>query len=300
MSSEEPDNDRKGAAPSVARWLEQSARSDQANRSRSRGTQSPLFEAGPVLRDEAAHAAVQLLVVERCSLAASAGLINAASSQDTKLFLATQVLDAARHIEALTDRLVSLGVDRNELDRFVVSGANPDLLSLAETALRPINKGDFIVGLLGQNVVLTEIMLAAYELLEAFNRVIDPDFADALESMIADERRHLEFGCEALGRMVARHPEKKTEIVHLATEISRHMIHAFAGLFRDNPTADELRRLQSNSAHTFELRWQGVDLVGAAPATLEQTIIDLIARRLKKRLGRLGMGYRTPTPLETR
>ncbi len=262
---------------------------------------APSFvEGSPLLREEAIRNAVQLLVGERCALAAGAGLINAAESQRTKIYLATQVLDAARHVEAFTDRMVSLGVDRDGVEDVVLAQANPDLLSLAETALGPITKGDFIVGLIGQNVVLTEIMLAAYELLEAFNRRVDPEFSDVLVGMIAAKQRHLAFADQTLGRMVVQHPEKKSEIVALATRLSRHMIHAFADLFRDNPTVDELRRLRESCRHGLAIEWQGLDLIDAPPGALEETIIALIARRLKKRLGLLGMGYRTPRPLELR
>jgi hypothetical protein len=241
-----------------------------------------------------------LLVVERCGLAASAGLINAAESQETKIYLATQVLDAARHVEALSDRLASLGIGSDQLSDAISAYANPDLLGLAETALDPITNGDFIVGLIGQNVVLTEITLAAYELLEVLNRRIDPQFSQTLASMIADDRRHLEFGIRTLAHLVKRHPEKKTALVELATSLSRHMIYAFADLFRDNPTADELKRLRSECAIELELNWEGVDLVDASPGEVERTIITLIAGRLKQQLGQLGMGYRRPAPLEMR
>ena len=53
----------------------------------------------PVLRDQAIGVTVQLVVGERCALAASSGLINAAPDEGSKRFLATQTLDEARHVE---------------------------------------------------------------------------------------------------------------------------------------------------------------------------------------------------------
>ena len=63
-----------------------------------------------VLRADAIRTTVQLVVGERCALAASSGLINAAPDEGSKRFLATQTLDEARHVEIFTKRLHDLGV----------------------------------------------------------------------------------------------------------------------------------------------------------------------------------------------
>ena len=65
-----------------------------------------------VLREEAIRTTVQLVVGERCALAASSGLINAAPDEASKRFLATQTLDEARHVEIFTQRLYDLGVKK--------------------------------------------------------------------------------------------------------------------------------------------------------------------------------------------
>ncbi|MGH7290280.1 MAG: ferritin-like domain-containing protein, partial [Myxococcota bacterium] len=64
----------------------------------------------PLLRADAVRGTVQLVVGERCALAASSGLINAAPDEASKRFLATQTLDEARHVEIFTQRLFDLGV----------------------------------------------------------------------------------------------------------------------------------------------------------------------------------------------
>ncbi len=47
----------------------------------------------PLLREQAIRTTVQLVVGERCALAASSGLINCAPDEASKRFLATQTLD---------------------------------------------------------------------------------------------------------------------------------------------------------------------------------------------------------------
>ena len=68
-----------------------------------------LLRENRVLREDAIRTTVQLVVGERCALAASSGLINAAPDEGSKRFLATQTLDEARHVEIFTHRLIDLG-----------------------------------------------------------------------------------------------------------------------------------------------------------------------------------------------
>jgi hypothetical protein len=82
--------------------------------------------ADPVLREQAVRTTVQLVLGERCALAASSGLINAAPDEASKRFLATQTLDEARHVEVFTQRLYDLGVKKGELEDVLRQLGNPN------------------------------------------------------------------------------------------------------------------------------------------------------------------------------
>ncbi|HSG01153.1 MAG TPA: hypothetical protein VLA20_08475, partial [Vicinamibacterales bacterium] len=90
--------------------------------------------------------------------------------------------------------------------------------------------------------------------------------------------------------LVDRPPEKKSEIGRLAANLSGHLLHAFAELFHDNPVPAELRRL-SPSLGLGGASWQGVDLVNDAPERAEEVLVNTIHARLRRRLGRIGVGY---------
>lgn len=64
------------------------------------------------LREASIAVTVQLIAGERCALAASSGLVNAAPDHQSKTFLATQTLDEARHVEIFTRRLMDLEFHR--------------------------------------------------------------------------------------------------------------------------------------------------------------------------------------------
>src|SRR5512134_2113113 len=70
----------------------------------------------PLLREDAVRGTVQLVVGERCALAASSGLINSAPDEGSRRFLATQTLDEARHVEIFTHRLLDLGIRKEDLE----------------------------------------------------------------------------------------------------------------------------------------------------------------------------------------
>ncbi len=116
--------------------------------------EAELVLANDVLRTESIRTTVQLVVGERCALAASSGLINAAPDEASKRFLATQTLDEARHVEIFTQRLYDLGIKKAELEDTIGSLANPNLVKFAELLLEKVDKKDFVAGVVGQNIVL--------------------------------------------------------------------------------------------------------------------------------------------------
>src|SRR5574341_1923224 len=91
-----------------------------------------LLNSNPVIHAETIRTTVQLVVGERCALAASSGLINAAPDEASKRFLATQTLDEARHVEIFSQRLFDLGVPKTELESTLTAHANPNLVRFAE------------------------------------------------------------------------------------------------------------------------------------------------------------------------
>ena len=192
---------------SVRRWLETSAKNHLAAAVGMPAILAPPPElvTNEVLRQETIRYTVQLLVAERCSLAAASGLINATAVVPWKVALATQVLDEARHVEILTDRLVALGVARDALESTVMEHAHPDVLGLSELVLRPVQAGDFLAGVLAHGLVLDEILVATYELLRAYSSVLEPGFADGARGH--RRRREAAHGLRrAPGRIAAGAP----------------------------------------------------------------------------------------------
>jgi 1,2-phenylacetyl-CoA epoxidase catalytic subunit len=252
--------------------------------------------ADPVLREQAVRATVQLVLGERCALAASSGLINSAPDEASKRFLATQTLDEARHVEVFTQRLYDLGVKKTELEDVLRQLGNPNLVRFAETLLEKVDRKDFVAGVVGQNLILEGMAFHVFEMMQAANQKLNPKFAHTLSGTIADERRHVGFGENRIGSLVREHPERRDDIERLQKEMSYWMLATFASAFRQGPSPDELaRRLEAAGLERRgDSEWQGVRLGEASPEELEGVLADTILKEFKLRLDRVGIRYQTP------
>jgi hypothetical protein len=248
-----------------------------------------------ILLSDAIRTTVQLVVGERCALAASSGLINAAPDEGSKRFLATQTLDEARHVEIFTQRLYDLGVKKQDLEATIRHYADPNLVRFAELLLDKVERKDFVAGVVGQNIVLEGLAFSVFEMMLAMNEGMNPKFAHTLSGTIADERRHVGFGENRIGSLIKQHPEKKPAVERMQKEMSYYMLATFAGAFRNNPAAAEFRRVEGElGAAPHQARWQGVDLARMEPEAMEAVLADTVLKEFKVRLGRIGIEYQTP------
>jgi hypothetical protein len=250
----------------------------------------------PVLREQAVRTTVQLVLGERCALAASSGLVNAAPDEASKRFLATQTLDEARHVEIFTHRLLDLGIKAAELEDVLRNFANPHLVRFAETLLEVVDRKDFVAGVVGQNLILEGMAFHVFEMMHAGNREANPKFAHTLAGTIADERRHVGFGENRIGALIREHPDRKADVERLQREMSYHMLATFGAAFREGPSPEEVaeRLQQAGVERAGSPSWQGVRLGEASPEELEHALGDTILREFKKRLERVGIDYQTP------
>jgi 1,2-phenylacetyl-CoA epoxidase catalytic subunit len=258
-------------------------------------TEPELVLTDPFMREQAISLTVQLVAGERCALAASAGLIGCAPDEPSKRFLATQTLDEARHVEIFSQRLYDLGVKKSELEDVVAQYANPNLVKFAETLLEKVDRGDFVAGVVGQNIVLEGMAFSVFEMLHASMSNANPKFAKILTGTIADERRHVGFGENRIGSLIEEYPEKKPEVQKMQKEMSHYMLATFADRFRDGAIVEQRRRMQERGEASDEAAtWKGLDLGEASPEDLEKTLSNVVLNEFKTRLERLGLEYQTP------
>jgi 1,2-phenylacetyl-CoA epoxidase catalytic subunit len=287
---------------SIQNWLESCPQGylDGTVYGHAAGDKEPeILFANPILHETSVRTTVQLVAGERCALAASSGLINAAPDYPSKHFLATQTLDEARHVEIFTQRLYDLGVKKDALEDTIAEYASPHLIQFAEVLLEKVDKGDFVAGVVGQNIVLEGMAFSVFELLHASMSANNPKFAATLAGTIADERRHVGFGENRIGSLIKEFPEKKAEVERMQKEMSYHMLLTFTDLFKSSAAAvKEGNRLTREAADAGEdigrADYNGTNLSGMEADALEDVLTNTVIAEFKTRLSRIGLEYQSP------
>jgi len=186
---------------------------------------SPGAEATPLGESEREALVTTLCnyaIGETAALDASSGLIRFAPNRRAKIFLATQVVDEARHLEVLLYRLRELGV--TELEAEVQRRANQSLLAFRDRLLQFVDGRDWEAAVFAQNVILESMEFAVFQ---AHAERADPVTKQVLSGIIKDERRHLGFGENELGRRLEQTPHVRDRLRAVKNELDSFVLDTF-------------------------------------------------------------------------
>lgn len=159
---------------------------------------------------------------ETAALEGASGLVGVAPNRWTKVFLSTQVVDEGRHLEVLLHRLGELGVrdPEGELEK----RASPALLEFRRRLLALVQGRDWEAALFAQNVILECMEFAVFDL---HAQRADPITREVLIGIIKDERRHIGFGENELGRRLAQAPHTRARLGEIKRELDRLVLDSF-------------------------------------------------------------------------
>ncbi len=162
---------------------------------------------------------------EMAALEGASGLIAIAPNQLTKIFLSTQVADEGRHLEVLLHRMRELGVKypAQEADRRASRGLKQFRVEL----LKLVQGRDWEAAIFAQNVILESLEFAVFR---AHAEGADPITREILEGIIKDERRHIGFGENELGRRLHSAPHVRTRLARVRDELD----HLVLGMLEDS------------------------------------------------------------------
>jgi hypothetical protein len=179
----------------------------------------------PADRERLINILCSYAVAENAALEASSGLVRIAPNPEAKLFLATQVMDEGRHVEVMLQRLGELGVadPLAEVER----RAPESLRRFAERLLQLVDAHDWDSAIFAQNVVLEAMEFSVFR---AHARTADPVTRDMLERVLRDERRHIGFGENELGRRLAADGRRRSWLGAVKTELDALVLETFDGV----------------------------------------------------------------------
>lgn len=191
---------------------------------------------------------------ETAALEASSGMIGYAPSRSIKIFLSTQVVDEGRHLEVFLHRLRELGVE--DPDAEILQRANPSLLKFKDQLLEYVDSKDWEAAVFAQNVILESLEFTVFQ---AHAENADPITRQILMAVIKDERRHMGFGENDLGRRLALTPHLRPRLGKIKRQLDQLVMETFAGTLRDTEVPpDEQQRFASS--YLAAVARLGVDL----------------------------------------
>ncbi len=157
-------------------------------------------------------------VGETAALEGAGGLVAIAPNRHAKIFLSTQVADEGRHLEVFLHRMRDLGVADPEVE--VERRASPALKLFRSRLGELVASKDWDAALFAQNVILESLEFVVFR-----THMTEADLltAEVLEGVIKDERRHMGFGENELGRRLARAPHRRARIAELRTSLD-HLV----------------------------------------------------------------------------
>jgi 1,2-phenylacetyl-CoA epoxidase catalytic subunit len=161
-------------------------------------------------------------VGETAALEGAGGLIELAPNRATKVFLSTQTVDEGRHLEVLTHRLRELGVPDVEAE--IARRASPSLLAFKRRLLELVHGGDWSAAVFAQNVILEALEFSVFQRHAAS---ADPITREVLLGIVKDERRHIGFGENELGRRIRFEPALRARLTLVRRELDALVLDTF-------------------------------------------------------------------------
>jgi len=182
--------------------------------------------AAPALEPDARERLVTALcnycVGETAALEGASGLVAIAPNRLAKVFLSTQVVDEGRHLEVLLHRLGELGVESPEQE--IERRASRTLLQFKRRLLELVAGRDWEAAIFAQNVILEAMEFTVFQ---THARTADPVTREVLQGIVKDERRHIGFGENELGRRVQHTPHIRDRLSRVKAELDTLVLRSF-------------------------------------------------------------------------
>jgi 1,2-phenylacetyl-CoA epoxidase catalytic subunit len=173
-------------------------------------------------RDQLITVLCNYCVGETAALEGAGALIRVAPNRPTKVFLSTQTVDEGRHLEVLIHRLRELGVQEPEQE--IARRASPTLLDFKQRLLELVRGEDWEAAVFAQNVCLEAMEFSVFHM---HARTADPRTREVLLGIIKDERRHIGFGENELGRRIKQEPKIRKRLARVRKELDPLILESF-------------------------------------------------------------------------
>lgn len=184
------------------------------------------------------------LTAEEVSVSGISKLVSQAPDEASRIFLATQTLDEARHFEIFCRRLADFGVAPAERNELIARVTTREMKSFYDLIREQADSGDYVGALVAHNIVLEGMAYPVYRYEIKYWSKLDPCLSRMIQSAFADEVRHVGFGEAFIANEIRRSPDVRNRVRTLTHDCNRLMtsmfeavIHKYIGLYQEAANA---------------------------------------------------------------
>ncbi len=205
---------------------------------------NPLLWQDPLLNQIYKLDIATFLTAEKVSVDGISRLVSLAPDEASRIFMATQALDEARHFEVFSRRLADFGVGPQERNALMDRVTTKEMRQFYDLIHEQVDRGDYVAALLAHNVILEGMAYPVYRYEIKYWSRLDAGLSQMIQGAFADEVHHVSYGEAFIRSLIAGDVALRNRIDVLLKDFERLMtgvfeavIHHYIGLYQAASTA---------------------------------------------------------------
>lgn len=226
----------------VQGWLERTSRRLQGSRygcsPTTEGPSERVFE-DPLLNQIYKIDLATFLTAEEISVNGISRMVSLAPDEVSRVFMATQAMDEARHFEVFSKRLAELGADPAKRRGLMEHVTTREMKGFYDLIAEQVDRGDYVAALVAHNVILEGMAYPIYRYEIKYWSKLDPSLSQMIQNVFADEVHHVSYGESYLRSLMRVDAVQRQRIERLARDCKILMaavfeaaIHRYIGLYQ--------------------------------------------------------------------
>jgi 1,2-phenylacetyl-CoA epoxidase catalytic subunit len=134
------------------------------------------------------------LTAEKLSVDGISRMVSMAPDEASRVFMATQALDEARHFEVFSRRLADFGVGPAERNGLMARVTTPQMKTFYDLISEQVDRKDYVAALIAHNVILEGMAYPVYRYEIKYWSRLDAGLSQMIQGAFADEVHHVSYG----------------------------------------------------------------------------------------------------------
>jgi hypothetical protein len=134
------------------------------------------------------------LTAEKVSVDGISRMVSLAPDEASRVFMATQALDEARHFEVFSRRMADFGVTPAERQGLMQRVTTPQMRQFYDLIGEQVDRKDYVAALIAHNVILEGMAYPVYRYEIKYWSRLDAGLAQMIQGAFADEVHHVSYG----------------------------------------------------------------------------------------------------------